>query len=165
MEKKACIISIVMESESDLGVMQEAQAVLTRFDIRHEIRVISAHHTPAKANDYAMELEDRGVKIVISSAGEAKHLAGLIAGITLLPVIGVPITTPGFGGLDSLFATVQMPNGIPVATVPLGRTGAKNAALLAIEILALNDPGIRNKLAAFREEMSREVERADERVG
>ncbi len=165
MEKKECVVSVVMGSESDLGIMQEAQAILTRFGIPHEIRVISAHRTPQKAKDYAMGLEGRGVKIVIAAAGKAAHLAGVIAGMTLLPVIGVPITTSDLGGLDSLLSMVQMPSGIPVATVTIGKAGSKNAALLAVEILSLMDSEIRNKLASFREEMTREVEQADERVG
>lgn len=165
MEKENCVVSIVMGSESDLGIMQEAQAILTRFGIPHEIRVISAHRTPAKAKDYAMGLEERGVKIVIAAAGKAAHLAGVIAGMTLLPVIGVPITTSDLGGLDSLLSMVQMPSGIPVATVTIGKAGAKNAALLAVEILSLMDSEMKNKLASFREEMAREVEQADERIG
>jgi len=165
MEKKDCIVSVVMGSESDLGIMQETQAVLTRFGIPHEIRVISAHRTPQKAKDYAMSLEERGVKVVIAAAGKAAHLAGVIAGMTLLPVIGVPVTTSDLGGLDSLLSMVQMPSGIPVATVTIGKAGAKNAALLAVEILSLMDSETRNKLKAFREEMTREVEEADERIG
>lgn len=165
MEKNPCLVSVVMGSESDLGIMQEAQAVLTRFGIAHEIRVISAHRTPEKAKDYALGLEERGVKIVIAAAGKAAHLAGVIAGMTLLPVIGVPITTSDLGGLDSLLSTVQMPSGIPVATVTIGKAGAKNAALLAVEILSLMDSEMRNRLASFREEMTREVEQADERIG
>lgn len=164
MEKNPCVVSVVMGSESDLGIMQEAQAVLTRFGIPHEMRVISAHRTPEKARAYALGLEDRGVKLVIAAAGKAAHLAGVIAGTTLLPVIGVPITTTDLGGLDSLLSMVQMPGGIPVATVTIGKTGAKNAAILAVEILALMSPDIRNKLNLFREEMTREVELADERI-
>ncbi len=165
MEKKDCIVSVVMGSESDLGIMQETQAVLTRFGIPHEIRVISAHRTPQKAKDYAMSLEERGVKVVIAAAGKAAHLAGVIAGMTLLPVIGVPVTTSDLGGLDSLLSMVQMPSGIPVATVTIGKAGAKNAALLAVEILSLFDAETRSKLCSFREEMTREVEEADERIG
>lgn len=165
MEKKNSVVSVVMGSESDLGIMQETQAVLTRFGIPHEIRVISAHRTPQKAKDYAMALEERGVKIVIAAAGKAAHLAGVIAGMTLLPVIGVPITTSDLGGLDSLLSIVQMPSGIPVATVTIGKAGAKNAALLAVEILSIMDPDMKAKLALFREEMTREVEQADERIG
>lgn len=165
MEKENAIVSIVMGSESDLGIMQEAQVVLTRFGVAHETRVISAHRTPDRAADYAKRLEARGVKLVIAAAGKAAHLAGVIAGLTPLPVIGVPITTSDLGGLDSLLSMVQMPGGIPVATVAIGKAGAKNAALLAIQILALNQPELRIKLGAFREEMAREVEQADERIG
>jgi phosphoribosylaminoimidazole carboxylase PurE protein len=165
MEKENAIVSIVMGSESDLGIMQEAQAVLTRFGVAHEIRVISAHRTPERAADYAKRLEDRGVKLVIAAAGKAAHLAGVIAGLTPLPVIGVPITTSDLGGLDSLLSMVQMPGGIPVATVTIGKAGAKNAALLAVQILSLTDTELRKKLGAFREEMAREVEQADSRIG
>jgi phosphoribosylaminoimidazole carboxylase PurE protein len=164
MEKENSIVSIVMGSESDLGIMQEAQAVLTRFGVPHETRVISAHRTPHRAAEYAQQLEARGVKLVIAAAGKAAHLAGVIAGLTPLPVIGVPVTTSDLGGLDSLLSMVQMPGGIPVATVTIGKAGAKNAAILAVEILALNDPELRTKLGAFREEMAREVEQADQRI-
>lgn len=165
MERQNAVVSIVMGSESDLGIMQEAQAVLTRFGVPHETRVISAHRTPDRAADYAKRLEDRGVKLVIAAAGKAAHLAGVIAGLTPLPVIGVPITTSDLGGLDSLLSMVQMPGGIPVATVTIGKAGSKNAALLAVQILSLTDTGLRKKLGAFREEMAREVEQADERIG
>lgn len=165
MEKENAVVSIVMGSESDLGIMQEAQAVLTRFGIPHEMRVISAHRTPDRAADYAKNLEERGVRLVIAAAGKAAHLAGVIAGLTCLPVIGVPITTSDLGGLDSLLSMVQMPGGIPVATVTIGKAGAKNAAILAVEILALNDAELRIKLGSFRKEMAREVELADERIG
>lgn len=164
MEKNPCVVSVVMGSESDLEIMKEAQVVLTRFGIPHEMRVISAHRTPEKARTYALGLEDRGVKLVIAAAGKAAHLAGVLAGTTTLPVIGVPITTSDLGGLDSLLSMVQMPGGIPVATVTIGKTGAKNAAILAIQILALMNSDIRNKLKQFREEMTREVELADERI-
>ena len=165
MENKNALVSVVMGSESDLGIMQEAQAVLTRFGIPHEMRVISAHRTPDRAADYAKNLEERGVRLVIAAAGKAAHLAGVIAGLTCLPVIGVPITTSDLGGLDSLLSMVQMPSGIPVATVTIGKAGAKNAAILAVEILALNDAELRIKLGSFRKEMAREVEQADERIG
>jgi phosphoribosylaminoimidazole carboxylase PurE protein len=165
MEKNPCHVSIVMGSESDLGIIQETQAVLTRFGIPHEMRVISAHRTPHKAAEYATGLEKRGVKLVIAAAGKAAHLAGVIAGLTPLPVIGVPITTSDLGGLDSLLSMVQMPGGIPVATVTIGKTGAKNAALLAVQILSLMDKDLRKKLVDFREEMTREVEQADIRIG
>jgi len=164
MEKKNAVVSIVMGSESDLVIMQEAQAVLTRFGIPHEMRVISAHRTPDRAADYAKNLEERGVRLVIAAAGKAAHLAGVIAGLTCLPVIGVPITTSDLGGLDSLLSMVQMPGGIPVATVTIGKAGSKNAAILAVEILALNDAELRTKLGSFRKEMAREVEQADERI-
>lgn len=165
MQKDNVLVSIVMGSESDLGIMQESQAILTRFGVPHETRVISAHRTPERAAEYAKGLEERGVQLVIGAAGKAAHLAGVIAGLTPLPVIGVPITTSDLGGLDSLLSMVQMPGGIPVATVTIGKAGAKNAALLAVQILALNNPDLRTKLGAFREEMAREVEQTDARIG
>lgn len=165
MQKDNALVSIVMGSESDLGIMQESQAILTRFGVPHETRVISAHRTPERAAEYAKGLEERGVQLVIGAAGKAAHLAGVIAGLTPLPVIGVPITTSDLGGLDSLLSMVQMPGGIPVATVTIGKAGAKNAALLAVQILALNNPDLRTKLGAFREEMAREVEQTDARIG
>lgn len=156
---------MVMGSEPDLGIMQEAQAVLTRFGVPHEPRVISAHRTPHRASEYALQLEGRGVKLVIAAAGKTAHLAGVPAGMTTLPVIGVPVTTSDLGGLDSLLSMVQMPGGIPVAPDTLGKAGAKNAAVLAVEILSLTDPKPRKKPGGFREEMACEAEQADIGIG
>lgn len=164
MEKENITVSIVMGSESDLEILKETQGILDSFGIAYETRVISAHRTPEKAADYAHKLEGRGVKLVIAAAGKAAHLAGVIAGITCIPVIGIPITTSDLGGLDSLLSMVQMPGGIPVATVTIGKAGAKNAALLAVEILSLLDPELRKKLGDFRACMAREVELADQRT-
>lgn len=158
------VVSIVMGSESDMAVMQEARGILARFGIDYETRVISAHRTPDRAHAYASSLEERGVKLVIAAAGKAAHLAGVVAGITPLPVIGVPITTSDLGGLDSLLSMVQMPGGVPVATVAIGKAGAKNAALLAVEILALLDERIRVALGDYRKQMAQEVEAADQRI-
>jgi len=164
MQNSSGKVSIVMGSESDLEVMEHALAVLDKFGIPNEIRVISAHRTPERARDYALALEDNGVKIVIAAAGKAAHLAGVLAAMTPLPVIGVPVTTSDLGGLDSLLSMVQMPGGVPVATVAIGKAGAKNAALLAVEILSLMDGGLREKLLEFRQQMARDVEQADARV-
>lgn len=156
------LVSIVMGSKSDLETLNEASDVLTEFGIAHELRVISAHRTPETARDYALTAEARGIRIIIAGAGKAAHLAGVIASMTPLPIIGVPMTTSDLGGLDSLLSMVQMPGGIPVATVAIGKTGAKNAALLAVAILALSDPALRTRLTAFREKMADEVGQADQ---
>ncbi len=155
------LVSIVMGSQSDLETLKEASAVLREFAIPHELRVISAHRTPEVARTFGLSAQERGVRIIIAGAGKAAHLAGVMASLTLLPVIGVPMTTSDLGGLDSLLSTVQMPGGIPVATVAIGKAGARNAGLLAVAILALGDPALRGRLAAFRETMTREVQAAD----
>ncbi len=158
------LVSIVMGSQSDLDTLKDGAAVLKEFSVPHEIRVISAHRTPEVAREFALSAEDRGVKVIIAGAGKAAHLAGVLASMTVLPIIGVPMMTSDLGGLDSLLSTVQMPGGIPVATVAIGKAGAKNAALLAVAILALNDTDVRAQLVAYRERMTREVENADREV-
>jgi phosphoribosylaminoimidazole carboxylase PurE protein len=158
------LVAIVMGSQSDLDTLKEAAAALKEFGVRHEIRVISAHRTPEIAREFALSAEDRGLKVIIAGAGKAAHLAGVLASMTVLPVIGVPMTTSDLGGLDSLLSMVQMPGGIPVATVAIGKAGAKNAALLAVAILALADNALRARLAAYRERMTREVVRADQEL-
>ncbi len=164
MSEKQPLVSILMGSQSDYETLKEASLVLDKFGIAHEMRVISAHRTPEAARQFALTAEERGVKIVIAGAGKAAHLAGVLASTTLLPVIGVPMKTSDLGGLDSLLSTVQMPGGIPVATVAIGQAGAKNAALLAVAILALDRPELRAKLAAYREAMTRAVEKSDAEV-
>jgi phosphoribosylaminoimidazole carboxylase PurE protein len=154
-------VSIVMGSQSDLETLQQAADVLREFGIPHELRIISAHRTPDAAHRFAVSAEERGVRLIIAGAGKAAHLAGVMASLTLLPVIGVPMMTSDLGGLDSLLSTVQMPGGIPVATVAIGKAGAKNAALLAVAILAQQDKDLRRRLAAYRAEMTRSVEAAD----
>lgn len=160
----APLVSIVMGSESDLDTLKGAAAVLSEFKITHEIRVISAHRTPEVAREFALGAEERGTKVIIAGAGKAAHLAGVMASMTMLPVIGVPMKTSDLGGLDSLLSTVQMPGGIPVATVAIGSAGATNAALLAVAILSLADTGLRQQLAQYREAMTKSVRKADERV-
>ena len=160
----APVVSIVMGSESDLDTLKGAAAVLTEFGIAHETRVISAHRTPEVAREFALAAEELGTKVIIAGAGKAAHLAGVLASLTMLPVIGVPMKTSDLGGLDSLLSTVQMPGGIPVATVAIGSAGAKNAALLAIAMLSLADAGLRQKLAQYRAAMTASVREADERV-
>lgn len=150
-------VGIVMGSDSDLGVMQEAAAILKKFDVPFEITVASAHRSPDRAAEFASTAGRRGVKVVIAGAGHAAHLAGVMAAHTTLPVIGVPIDSSCLQGLDSLLATVQMPPGIPVATTALGKPGARNAGILAVQMLALSDPRLQEKLAAFKEDMAEKV--------
>ncbi len=162
--KTTPVVSIVMGSQSDSETLNEAAAVLKKFAIPCEMRVISAHRTPEIARDYALAAEGRGVKIIIAGAGKAAHLAGVLAALTTLPIIGVPMTTSDLGGLDSLLSMVQMPGGIPVATVAIGKAGAKNAALLAVAILALENKDLRARLVAYREAMTSEVVKADQEM-
>ena len=148
-------VAIIMGSTSDLEVMSGAFGILEDFGIEYEKRVISAHRTPDLMFEYTKALKDRGFGVVIAGAGGAAHLAGVAAGLTTLPVIAVPMATKNLGGLDSLLSMVQMPTGIPVATVAIG--GAKNAAILAAEILALGDKAISDKLEAYREAQAEKI--------
>jgi phosphoribosylaminoimidazole carboxylase PurE protein len=156
------LVAIVMGSQSDLDTFKETASVLKEFGIPHEIRVISAHRTPDVAREFGRSAQDRGIKLIIAGAGKAAHLAGVMASLTIVPVIGVPMHTSDLGGLDSLLSTVQMPGGIPVATVAIGKAGAKNAGLLAVAILALNDGALRDRLTAYREAMAKDVAKADQ---
>ena len=142
-----------MGSKSDWEAMSQASAVLSEFGIAHESRVLSAHRTPALTSEYASTAAGRGVQVIIAGAGGAAHLAGVVAAHTVLPVIGVPMTS-ALNGLDSLLSTVQMPKGIPVATVAIGGSGAANAGLLAVAILATSRPDLRAKLQAYREKLA-----------
>jgi phosphoribosylaminoimidazole carboxylase PurE protein len=142
-------VAIMMGSRSDLPTMQEAEKILKEFGVSSEMRVLSAHRTPRETSQYAEELKGRGVKIVIAGAGGSAALAGVVAAHTNLPVIGVPIKETALDGMDSLLSTVQMPPGVPVAAVAIGKPGAKNAALLAIRILALSDKDLDKKLAGY----------------
>lgn len=160
--KNEVLVSVVMGSDSDLGVMQESIAVLDDFGISWEVFLTSAHRAPERTTAFARGAAGRGVRIIIAGAGAAAHLAGVIASQTTLPVIGVPIDATSLGGLDALLATVQMPGGIPVATTAIGKAGAKNAALLAVRILALNDPRLQEKLRAYIEKMAQDVEKKQE---
>ena len=147
-----------MGSKSDWDAMRQATEMLTRFDIPHESRILSAHRTPALTAEYASSAASRGLEVIIAGAGGAAHLAGVVAAHTLLPVIGVPMAS-ALNGLDSLLSTVQMPKGIPVATVAIGPSGAANAGLLAVAILATSRPDLRAKLQAYRDEMAQQVQR------
>lgn len=141
-----------MGSESDMPVMEKAGAIFDRFEIDYEIEVMSAHRTPSKVAEYAQTAEDRGLKVIIAGAGLAAHLPGVVAAHTSLPVIGVPLFQEGLAGADALYSCVQMPPGVPVATVAIG--GAKNAAILACQIIAAGDNTLREKLREFKRELS-----------
>ncbi len=148
-------IGIMMGSDSDLPVMKSACQLLEKLDVEYELTVISAHRTPERAREYALKAEENGIGVIITAAGKAAHLPGVIAASTVVPVIGVPIRTSTLGGADSLYSMVQMPGGIPVATVALN--GAKNAALLAVQMLATGDKEFREKLIQYRKEMQEDV--------
>lgn len=163
-KKNLPLVSVVMGSDTDLTVMQESIAILVSFGIPHEAYLTSAHRAPERTTAFARNAARRGIRIIIAGAGAAAHLAGVIASQTTLPVIGVPIDTTSLGGLDALLSTVQMPGGIPVATTAIGKSGAKNAALLAVRILALQDTSINSKLCAYIENMALEVEKKQEKV-
>ncbi len=151
------LVSIVMGSKSDLEVMQNCTEMLREFNISYEVRILSAHRTPVEAHDFATSLINRGTKVVIAAAGAAAHLAGVVAGNTTLPVIGVPIQTSALGGMDSLLSTVQMPKGIPVATVAIGKAGAANAGILAAQIIGTFDTEVAAKLVQFKKDMASKV--------
>ena len=152
------LVSIVMGSDSDLDVMREAATALEAFGIAYEIDVTSAHRSPERTAEYAQKAASRGVRVIIAGAGGAAHLAGVIAAHTNLPVIGVPIPSTALNGLDSLLATVQMPAGIPVATVAIGKPGATNAGILAAQILALSNASLAKKLISHKEKLANSVE-------
>jgi phosphoribosylaminoimidazole carboxylase PurE protein len=156
---KKVIVSVVMGSDSDLPIMTEATKILEEFGIGYELILTSAHRTPLRTTKFAVSAAQRGIKVIIVGAGAAAHLAGVIASQTPLPVIGIPIDATSLKGLDALLSTVQMPGGIPVATMAIGKAGAKNAALFAIRILALEDKEIGIKLASYIKKMVQDVER------
>ena len=157
-------VGIVMGSDSDLKVMQETAAVLKKFDIPFEMTVASAHRSPKRAAEFASSARDRGIKVIIAGAGHAAHLAGVIAAHTSLPVIGVPIDSSCLRGFDSLLSTVQMPPGIPVATVAIGKPGARNAGILATQILAISSHELTQKLEEFKSEMALQVENKAKKI-
>lgn len=158
------VVSIVMGSDSDLEIMQEAGKSLESFGIAYEIDVTSAHRSPDRTADYARKAADRGIRVIIAGAGGAAHLAGVIAAHTTLPVIGVPISATSLNGMDSLLATVQMPAGIPVATVAIGKPGATNAGILAAQILGVADSAIAQKLHAHKEKLAKGVEEKSKKL-
>jgi 5-(carboxyamino)imidazole ribonucleotide mutase len=150
-------VAVIMGSKSDWETMRHASETLSQFGVAHENRVVSAHRTPAWMAEFAAAAESRGIEVVIAGAGGAAHLPGMVAAQTLVPVLGVPVQSHALNGLDSLLSIVQMPGGIPVGTLAIGRAGAINAALLAVAILANHDPELRGKLRRFREEQTAKV--------
>jgi 5-(carboxyamino)imidazole ribonucleotide mutase len=154
-------VLIVMGSDSDVPTMQETAKVLAEFGVPYEMRISSAHRSPKRTAALAHEAAGRGIKIIIAAAGMAAHLAGVVAAETTLPVIGVPMGGGPLSGMDALYATVQMPGGIPVATMAIGKAGAKNAALFAIQILSLSDPALKSRFAEYRGNLALEVEQKD----
>ena len=153
------LVGIIMGSKSDWETMRHAAEMLARFDVAHEAKVVSAHRTPVWMVEYATTAEGRGLQVIIAGAGGAAHLPGMVAAHTLLPVLGVPVESAALKGMDSLLSMVQMPGGIPVGTLAIGKAGAVNAALLSVAILAGRDPELREKLRAFREEQTAQVRR------
>ena len=153
------LVGVIMGSQSDWDTMREADAILTRFDVPHECLVVSAHRTPSWMAEYASTAVERGLQVIIAGAGGAAHLPGMVAAHTVLPVIGVPVHSAALNGLDSLLSIVQMPKGVPVATVAIGAPGAANAGLLAVAVLATTRPDLRAKLQAFRDENTASVRR------
>jgi phosphoribosylaminoimidazole carboxylase PurE protein len=157
-ERGEHLVGIVMGSESDLPVMEEAQKILDQFGVSYEVTLSSAHRSPDRTIHYAKTAEERGLEVIIVGAGAAAHLAGVIASETILPVIGIPIDSSPLKGMDSLLSTVQMPGGVPVATMAIGRAGARNAAILAVQILALKFPHLKEALKGYKERLAQQVE-------
>jgi 5-(carboxyamino)imidazole ribonucleotide mutase len=165
-EERICMgnspkVLIMMGSDSDLQVMQEAADILAKFGVPYEIRISSAHRSPVRTMTLASEAAGRGIRIIIAGAGMAAHLAGVVAAKTTLPVIGVPMPGGALNGVDALYSTVQMPGGIPVATMAIGKAGAKNAGIFAVQILALNDERLAKELIDYRAAMDKDVEAKD----
>jgi len=151
------LVVVLMGSKSDWDVMRQTDETLSKFGVEHECRVLSAHRTPAETAEYVSGAEARGVEVVIAAAGGAAHLAGVCAAHTVLPVLGVPMESASLKGMDSLLSTAQMPAGIPVGTLAIGKAGATNAALLAVAILGVKRPELRDKLRAFRAEQKEKI--------
>jgi 5-(carboxyamino)imidazole ribonucleotide mutase len=158
------LVAVVMGSDSDRPTMAETERMLEKLGVPYVTRISSAHRSPKKTHALAEGLEEDGIEVFVVGAGLAAHLAGAIAAVTTLPVIGVPMEGGSLKGLDALYSTVQMPSGVPVATMSIGKHGAKNAAILAAEILALKDPELRSRLKAFKEELERSVDEKDRAV-
>ncbi len=154
------LVGVIMGSKSDWDTMRHAAEILRDFDVPHECRVVSAHRTPQWMAEYASTAESRGLRVIIAGAGGAAHLPGMVASQTLVPVLGVPVESKALSGMDSLLSIVQMPGGIPVGTLAIGRAGATNAGLLAVAILANHDPALREKLRTYREDLAAKVKKA-----
>jgi 5-(carboxyamino)imidazole ribonucleotide mutase len=159
--KKKPTVAIVMGSKSDWPVLEHTVNTLKEFGVESTVRIMSAHRTPHEAAEFAENAAKNGYKVVIGAAGGAAHLSGVLAGHTILPVIGIPVKGWALDGMDSLLSTVQMPKGVPVATVAIGKAGAINAAVLAVQIMALSDPALKRKLTAYKKSMAAEVRKAD----
>ncbi len=153
----APLVGIIMGSQSDWATMKHAAGILTDLGVPHETKIVSAHRTPDRLVAYAKSAKERGLKVVIAGAGGAAHLPGMVAAMTCLPVLGVPVHSKALSGMDSLYSIVQMPSGVPVGTLAIGEAGATNAGLLAAQILALNDPALFDKLEACRAKQSADV--------
>lgn len=164
MVSKNPLVGIVMGSDSDLDVMKETASVLKKFEVPYEMTVASAHRSPQRASEYAKTAMERGIKVIVAGAGHAAHLAGAMSAYTILPIIGIPIDSSALKGLDSLLSTVQMPPGIPVATVSIGKPGAVNAGILALQILALSDETIQKKLLNYKKELADKVEEKAKKI-
>jgi phosphoribosylaminoimidazole carboxylase PurE protein len=157
-------VAIFIGSDSDQEFIQEAVGVLEDFGIPYSLEVTSAHRSPARTLRLVRQAEEQGAAVFIAAAGRAAHLAGVVAAHTVRPVIGVPVESPALGGLDALLSTVQMPKGVPVATMALGKAGAANAAFLAAQVLALSDPGLRDKLEKYKKNMEDKIEEASRKL-
>jgi phosphoribosylaminoimidazole carboxylase PurE protein len=164
LSKNEVQVGIVLGSASDWPAVEPAVKLLEEWDVAYEVVVASAHRSPARAHDYASKAEGRGLEVIIAVAGAAAHLAGVLASQTILPVIGVPIASSPLQGMDSLLATAQMPAGIPVATMALGSAGARNAVILAVQILARRDHRLRELLIAYKQDLARKVEKSSEEL-
>jgi 5-(carboxyamino)imidazole ribonucleotide mutase len=164
MDKTAPSVAVLMGSDSDLAVMRKCAETLRSLGVAFEVSVLSAHRTPVEVDEYVKDAERRGVRVFIAAAGGAAHLAGALAARTVRPVIGVPMLSPALGGADALYSTVQMPGGVPVATVAIGEAGAVNAAILAAQMLALSDSAVEEKLREMRESQRRRVLEKNSRV-
>ena len=157
-------VAVLMGSKSDLAVMEECAGVLRQFDVAYEMRVLSAHRTPEEVSDFSRSAREKDFSIIIAGAGMSAHLAGVVAAYTTLPVIGVPIDSSSLSGMDALLSMVQMPPGVPVATMGVGKSGAKNAALLAVAILSISRPELSEKIRLYRQYMKKDILEADESI-
>ncbi len=161
---KKPIVSIVIGSDSDLPTIRETEKILKKFEIAYELKILSAHRSPKKVSEFASNAAKRGIKIIIAAAGGAAALAGAIAAHTTLPVIGIPIETKTLKGLDSLLSTVQMPSGVPLGCMAIGKTGAKNAAIFAVQILGISDEEINKRIQIYKRELRKKVEQKNKSI-